>query len=32
MVPEGSYTLVVTMRDKVGGQSAEARAPFRIAR
>jgi hypothetical protein len=32
MVPEGSYTLVVTMRDKVGEQSAEARAPFRIGR
>jgi len=32
MVPEGSYTLVITMRDKVGGLSADARAPFRIAR
>jgi hypothetical protein len=29
-VPEGSYTLVVTMTDKVGGQTAEAHAPFRI--
>jgi len=32
MVPEGEYTLVITIRDKVGDQSAEARAPFRIAR
>ena len=32
MVPEGAYTLVITMRDKVGEQSAEARAPFRIGR
>ena len=30
MVPEGNYILVITMRDKVGGQSAEARAPFHI--
>ena len=29
-VPEGSYTLVITMEDKVGGQMAEARAGFRI--
>jgi hypothetical protein len=32
MVPEGSYILVITMRDKVGEQSAEVRAPFQIAR
>jgi hypothetical protein len=32
MVPEGAYILVITMRDKVGEQSAEARAPFRIGR
>jgi hypothetical protein len=32
LVPEGAYTLVITMRDKVGEQSAEARAPFRIGR
>jgi hypothetical protein len=32
MVPEGDYILVITMRDKVGGESTEARAPFRIAR
>jgi len=32
MVPEGAYTLVITVRDKVGSQSAEARAPFRIGR
>jgi len=31
-VPEGDYILVIIMRDKVGGQSAEARTPFRIAR
>lgn len=31
MVPEGSYILVITMRDKIGEQSAEIRAPFRIA-
>lgn len=31
-VPEGSYTLVITMRDKVGEQSADVRAPFRITR
>lgn len=30
-VSEGAYTLVITMRDKVGEQSAEARASFRIA-
>jgi len=29
-VPEGSYTLVITMADKVGSQMSEARAPFRI--
>ena len=29
-VPAGSYTLVVTMADKVGGQAAEARGSFRI--
>ncbi len=29
-VPEGSYILVITMEDKVGGQMAEARATFRI--
>ena len=29
-VPEGSYTLVITMEDKVGGQTAEARGGFRI--
>lgn len=29
-VPEGSYTLVITMADKVGGQMAEARGGFRI--
>ena len=29
-VPEGSYTLVITMTDKVGGQTAEARREFRI--
>jgi hypothetical protein len=29
-VPEGSYTLVITMSDKVGGQTAEARREFRI--
>ena len=29
-MPEGSYTLVITMEDKVGGQMAEARAGFRI--
>ena len=32
MVPEGAYILVITMRDKIGGQSAEVRAPFRIGR
>ncbi len=31
-VPEGVYTLVVTIEDKVGGQKAEARGTFRIAR
>ncbi len=30
MVPEGTYILVITMRDQIGSQSAEARAPFRI--
>jgi hypothetical protein len=29
-VPEGSYTLVITMADKAGGQTAEARREFRI--
>ena len=29
-VPEGSYTLIITMADKVGGQTAEARREFRI--
>lgn len=29
-VPEGSYTLIITMADKVGGQTAEARRQFRI--
>jgi hypothetical protein len=29
-VPEGSYTLVITMADKVGGQTAEGRREFRI--
>jgi hypothetical protein len=29
-VPEGSYTLVITMADKVGDQTAEARREFRI--
>ncbi len=29
-VPEGSYTLVITMADKVGAQTAEARREFRI--
>ena len=29
-VPEGSYTWVITMADKVGGQTAEARRQFRI--
>jgi hypothetical protein len=29
-VPEGNYTLVITMADKVGGQMAETRAAFRI--
>ena len=29
-VPAGSYTLVVTIRDKIGGQSYEVRAPFRV--
>jgi hypothetical protein len=32
MVPEGAYILVITMRDKVGEQAAEVRAPFRIGR
>ena len=31
-VPEGSYTLVITMEDKVGGQKAEARREFRISK
>jgi len=29
-VPEGNYTLVITMADKVGGQMAETRGQFRI--
>jgi hypothetical protein len=29
-VPEGSYMLVITMADKVGGQTAEARREFHI--
>lgn len=29
-VPEGKYTLVITMADKVGGQMAETRREFRI--
>ena len=29
-VPEGRYTLVITMEDKVGGQMAEGRREFRI--
>jgi hypothetical protein len=29
-VPEGTYTLLVTIADKVGGQMAEARGTFRI--
>jgi hypothetical protein len=29
-VPEGKYTLVITMADKVGDQTAEARREFRI--
>ena len=29
-VPAGSYTLVITMTDKIGGQTAEARREFRI--
>jgi hypothetical protein len=29
-VPEGTYTLLVTMADKVGGQTAEVRGTFRI--
>jgi hypothetical protein len=29
-VPEGIYTLVITMADKIGGQMAEARGGFRI--
>jgi len=29
-VPEGDYTLVITMADKIGGQMAEARSGFRI--
>jgi hypothetical protein len=29
-VPEGIYTLVITMADKVGGQTAEGRREFRI--
>jgi hypothetical protein len=29
-VPAGAYTLVVTMRDEVGQQTAESRARFRV--
>ena len=29
-VPEGSYTLVITMADKVGGQTSEGRREFRV--
>ena len=29
-VPEGTYTLVVTMVDQIGGQTAEVRGTFRI--
>jgi len=29
-VPEGTYTLLVTVEDKIGGQMAEARGTFRI--
>ena len=29
-VPEGSYTLLVTMEDKIGGQRAETHGTFRI--
>jgi len=29
-VPEGSYTLLVTIADKIGGQTAEVRGAFRI--
>jgi hypothetical protein len=28
--PAGAYTLVVTIRDRIGGQSYEARAPFQV--
>lgn len=28
--PAGAYTLVVTVRDKIGGQTYEARAPFQV--
>jgi hypothetical protein len=28
--PAGAYTLVVTIRDQVGGQTFEVRAPFRV--
>jgi hypothetical protein len=31
-VPAGSYTLVVTMRDEVGGQMAESRETFQVER
>ena len=31
-VPAGAYTLVVTMRDEVGQQTAEARGRFRVER
>lgn len=31
-VPEGMYTLLVTIEDKIGGQMAEARGNFRIER
>jgi hypothetical protein len=29
-VPAGAYTLVVTIRDQIGGQSYAARAPFQV--
>jgi hypothetical protein len=29
-VPKASYTLVVTVRDKIGNQTWETRQPFRI--
>jgi hypothetical protein len=29
-VPAATYTLVVTVRDKIGGQTAEQRETFRV--